>query len=271
MDAAPIDGNEISPTRLRPGLCSVTYRTLSVEQVAQLAADAGLRGVEWGGDVHAPPGDPEQLARVRHSTAQHGLSVASYGSYFRAGPHTLSDFLPVLDAAVMLGAPRIRIWAGTAGAEEAGADGWRDVVAATRAAARAAAEHGMELGFEFHGNTLTDSVDATLRLLDAVDAPNVTTYWQPPVDAPDEQAVAGLARLLDRVCALHVFSWWPGTHRLRLAERADLWREAFAVAAGAGRPLDALLEFVPDNDPDLLAGETATLRSLLGATPQPPG
>lgn len=271
MDDAPIDRNESLRSPLRPGVCSVTYRTLPIEQVAQLAADAGVRGIEWGGDVHAPPGDPEELARVRRSTAEHGLSVASYGSYFRAGPHTLSDFLPVLEAAVALGAPRIRIWAGAVGSQEAGEDGWRDVVTATRAAARAAAERGVELGFEFHNNTLTDSVDATLRLLDAVDAPNVTTYWQPPLDAPDEQAVAGLARLLERVCALHVFSWWPGDNRLRLADRADLWREAFRVASGAGRPLDALLEFVPDDDPDLLAGEAATLRSLLDAAPQPSG
>ncbi|MGH3646042.1 MAG: sugar phosphate isomerase/epimerase family protein [Micromonosporaceae bacterium] len=248
----------------RPGLCSVTYRGVAAGEVLRVAAEAGLRTIEWGGDVHAPPSDPVRLEQVRQATLAHGLTVASYGSYFRAGPHGSAEFRPVLAAAVALGAPRIRIWAGNLGTDQVDDTGARAVVARTRDAAALAAEHGVELGYEFHRNTLTDSVDATLRLLDAVDAPNVTTYWQPPVGVPAEDAVAGLARLRGRVCALHVFSWWPDTHRLPLADRADLWRAAFAEAAGNRPELDALLEFVPDDDPELLASESATLAALLG-------
>jgi 3-dehydroshikimate dehydratase len=245
----------------------VTYRGLSAGEVVALAAGAGLRAIEWGGDIHAPPGDLGRLRDVREMTAEHGLSVASYGSYFRAGPHGYDEFAPVLAAAVVLGAPRVRIWAGALGSAEADADAVRAVVASTRLVAHLAAGQGVELGFEFHRNTLTDSVASTERLLDAVDAPNVRTYWQPPVGLPEAEAVAGLTTLLDRVCALHVFSWWPGTTRLPLADRTSLWRAVFAVAAGAGRTMDALLEFVPDDAPEVLAGEAGTLRELATASP----
>ena len=42
--------------RIRPGLCSITFRDLSVDDVVALAADAGLAGIEWGADRHVPPG-----------------------------------------------------------------------------------------------------------------------------------------------------------------------------------------------------------------------
>ena len=43
-------------TPILAGVCSVTFRALSVEEVAQLAASAGVQAIEWGGDVHVPPG-----------------------------------------------------------------------------------------------------------------------------------------------------------------------------------------------------------------------
>lgn len=242
-----------------PGLCSVTYRALPADRVAALAADSGLAAIEWGADVHAPPDSPITLDRVRELTLARGLAVAAYGSYFRAGPHGEREFLPVARAAARLGAPRVRIWSGDTGSAQTDPDRRREVVAATRAAAMVAADHGLRLGFEFHGGTLTDTVDSTLRLLEEVDRPVVATYWQPPVGAADDEAVAGLRRLLPRVCAVHVFSWWPETERLPLAARGELWRRALAELAMLPRRVDALLEFVPDDDPAALPTEAATL------------
>ena len=41
---------------IRPGLCSITFRDLAVDDVVALAAEAGLAGIEWGADRHVPPG-----------------------------------------------------------------------------------------------------------------------------------------------------------------------------------------------------------------------
>ena len=72
---------------IRPGLCSVTLRALEPSAVVELAAAAGLEAIEWGGDVHVPPGDVDRAGQVRTLTEGAGLAVASYGSYLRCeGP-----------------------------------------------------------------------------------------------------------------------------------------------------------------------------------------
>ncbi|MFD0653922.1 hypothetical protein ACFQ2Y_40940 [Streptomyces malaysiensis subsp. malaysiensis] len=135
----------------------------------------------------------------------------------------------------------------------------------------------MELAYEFHRNTLTDGADHVLRLLAEVDRAEVATYWQPPVDMPDAEALKGLDALGDRIAAVHAFSWWPGTTRLPLTARAPLWRGVFerlrahrATGSGGGPPLDVLLEFVPGDDERLLPREAATLRALAAAGCSPP-
>jgi hypothetical protein len=126
---------------------------------------------------------------------------------------------------------------------------------------------GVTVAFEFHGGTLTDDPGSTLRLLAEVGHEAVGTYWQPPNDVPDHDVLAGLDTVLDAVAAAHVFSWMPGTHRLPLSARGDLWRDAFTRLRGRGRTCDVLLEFVPDDDPALLAGEAAALRTLAAPPP----
>jgi hypothetical protein len=230
------------------GLCSVTLRALAIEAVVEVTARAGLECIEWGGDVHVPPGDLEAARRARDATQAAGLRVASYGSYYRCdGP---VSFAPVLESARALGAPRIRIWAGELPSAESG-PGAHEAVAS---AAREAATHGLEVAFEFHGGTLTDDIDSALAL---IEASGVHSYWQPPQDMTDAEALDGLRRL-PRVPAVHVFSWWPGSTRRRLAERADLWRAVFEHFTDG----DALLEFVPADDPGLVTAEAAELRRV---------
>ena len=67
------------------GLVSVTYRRLPAEAVVRLAKDAGLACIEWGSDVHVPETDPAGARRVGEFTRAAGLSVASYGTYYRLG------------------------------------------------------------------------------------------------------------------------------------------------------------------------------------------
>ena len=54
----------MSMAQVKTGLVSVTFRQKSVEEIAALTAEAGLSGVEWGGDVHVPPGDREAARRA---------------------------------------------------------------------------------------------------------------------------------------------------------------------------------------------------------------
>jgi 3-dehydroshikimate dehydratase len=250
-------------TSIRPGLCSVTFRDLAPEQIIDLAADAGLEAIEWGGDVHVPAGDVVRAASVAKATADSGLAVASYGSYFRSGVD--EELAPVLDTAEALGADRIRIWAGSVGSDEATAADWVAAVERLQVAASEARRRGLGLALEFHSGTLADTAPSTLRLLDAVADRALSTYWQPTVAASDDTVIDEYRALAERTTAAHVFSWWPAGERLPLRARDSLWARFFAEAkAVAQPPRDALLEFVPGDDPELLAGEAAALRAYLG-------
>ncbi|MFV2084475.1 sugar phosphate isomerase/epimerase family protein [Micromonospora sp. LOL_021] len=251
--------------KIHSGMCSVTLRQESALVVLDVAVRAGLCRVEWGGDVHVPPGDTHTATSVRDAGLDRGVGVASYGSYYRAGSDPDEDFTAVLASAVALGAPRIRIWAGTLGSAQASAEQRRAVVRSSRAAAHLAADAGVTLAFEYHSGTLTDTAESTLRVLADVDHPAVRTYWQPPLDLPDAAAIDDLRQVLPWVDAVHVFSWWPGYERLPLTARDRLWRDVFAELRATGRDFDTLLEFVIDDDPDRVATEAASLAQLITA------
>ena len=259
------------PVRIRPGLLSVTFRKRSHREVVGLAADAGLVAVEWGGDVHVPHGDLAVAGVVRRMCDDRGLAVSAYGSYLRAGDTsgTNPPVNAVLDTAVALGAPTVRVWAGTRGSA--------DTVPAERAAvvedlARycdAAAANGLTISTEFHGGTLTDDVASAIDLLTAVDRPNLRTFWQPPNGMAAADAVAGLNRVRPWLSNVHVFHWWPdGNVRHPLADGGDRWfpylRAVAALTADDGRDRYASLEFVRGDDVAQFRDDAATLLAWLG-------
>ncbi|MDR6144063.1 3-dehydroshikimate dehydratase [Microbacterium foliorum] len=250
-------------TLIRPGLCSVTFRALAPEQIVDLVSKAALEVIEWGGDVHVPAGDVTRAERVASLTADAGLKVASYGSYFGAG--IAEPLTPILDSAEALGADRIRIWAGGIGSAVATDADWAATVTRLQAAASEATSRGIALALEFHSGTLADTAPTTLRLLDDVGHPALSTYWQPSISTHDGAAIAEYEVMAKRTTAVHVFSWWPKTERLPLSGRASLWTRFFAAAQQADSPpRDALLEFVPGDQPELLATEADALLNYLG-------
>lgn len=245
---------------MRPGLCSVTFRQLTPERLVQVVAEAGLEVIEWGGDVHVPPGDPERAAQVAQATTDAGLAVCSYGSYFRAGAD--EQLTPILDSAQALGADRVRVWAGRVDSADASPEQYAQISGRLRDAVAEASERGITLALEYHRGTIADNPGAVLRLLD--DVPALSTYWQPSVGAPVDVALAEFDAVAAHASAVHVFSWWPAAERLRLDARQDLWTGLCSAASALpSPPRDALLEFVPDDDPGLLATEAATLRHWL--------
>jgi sugar phosphate isomerase/epimerase len=248
---------------ITPGLCSVTMRHLTVEEVAKVAAEAGLGAIEWGGDVHVPPGDDAAVRRAVTVTDIAGLESASYGSYLLAdGDGAKETALRVLDTAVALGAPNVRVW--TPFGVDPGSPRTGEVVDALAMVAALAAERDLRIGLEFHAHTLTATAASTLALLAAVDAPNLSTYWQPPywlpARAPDDDA-AEVASLADHLSHLHVYEWVSAEDRRPLAEGDARWRAV--LAALDDRPRVAFLEFVAGDDPRALLADARTLHRWL--------
>ncbi|WP_439662241.1 sugar phosphate isomerase/epimerase family protein [Lentzea sp. HUAS TT2] len=240
---------------LIPGLVSVTFRQLTVEEIGELATECGLQAVEWGGDVHVPPGDVAAARRALDT----GLKVAAYGSYYRAGVSDRADLAPILETAAELDAPFVRVWAGTAGSAEC--PDRAPVVEALQHAVEHADAMGTKIALEYHPNTLTDTLDSAVQLLDEVDG--VVSYWQPR-GGQDVFSAVHEVRTLEPVTA-HVFSWGSGgfKERFPLAERRDLWKPVLSELARDGLERNALLEFVLDDSPEQFRADAKTLLSWL--------
>lgn len=248
----------------QPGLVSVTYRALTVREIIDLARAAELVGIEWGSDVHVPVGDLRHAELVRDATVQAGLQVASYGSYFRAND---DSFAEVLHTAIALGASNVRVWAGQKGSALTESEERAEIVRRLRDACRLAEPYHVTVSVEFHPHTLTDELNSTLRLRQEVSCSNLRLYWQPEPDRSPLSRMEELRQIRPWLSNLHVFQWTRSqgeTLRHPLSEGAREWQEALQLASNAQF---ALLEFVPNDDPDLLLGEAQTLRSWLQSTP----
>ena len=244
-----------------PGVVSVTFRALPASEVIRLAAENGLKAVEWSENAHVLPGDPQGASALRRATEAAGLTVAAYGSYYRLGTYEdpAAVFAQSLASAEALGAPTLRIWAGTKPSAEADATYRAKLAGEAAMLAGMAAGKGIKLAFEWHRDTLTDTNESALRLLSDAGHPNLYCLWQPTVALSPSQRVEGIRLLGDRLVHMHVYSWPDGCRGpLNLAE----WK-LYLDAADCGGSHFALLEFVRGDSPEQFAADAARLLDLL--------
>lgn len=272
---------------LRPGLVSITFRSMTPDQIIGACVEHGLQGIEWGGDVHVPAGDVANARDVAQRTADAGLEVAAYGSYYRVGGPSPADTDPrrtgaaqdwaaVLETAEALGAPRIRVWCGPGGSADCDAATRTRVIEDGRTIAQAAGARGIDVVAEWHGGTLTDTTESATAMLNEIGHERFLTYWQPRTGDGFAQALDDLDAALPRLAGLHVFHWLPvagaadgaaGQDRRPLAEGQGLWPTYLRQAAAGPRTEDlfALLEFVRDDDPANLGPDAEGLRQWVAA------
>ncbi|MEM1057679.1 MAG: TIM barrel protein [Verrucomicrobiota bacterium] len=231
-----------------------------------LIVQAGLECVEWGGDIHVPHGQLRVAREVATMTADAGLCTAAYGSYYRSlasEPEGLS-FSTVLQTAVALQAPSIRIWAGNQASDSLSEADRTRLTEDIHATAAAAAHEGKTVTLEYHANTLTDTAESTSRLLREAAHPALKSLWQPPNGMPTEECLEGLRAVLPVLDNIHVLHWWPrAKDRHALKEGTQRWRRFLEVIQTSDLPRCALLEFVKDDDPAQFLKDAATLKSWL--------
>ncbi|HVM10599.1 MAG TPA: sugar phosphate isomerase/epimerase [Acidimicrobiales bacterium] len=235
------------------GVCSVTFRHLGVDEVIEVVGASGLDAIEWGADVHLPPGDLTEAEALRRRACDAGVVSASYGSYLQPGRSDPAEEAFVLETAKALGAPMVRVWA-------RGSDRSAVVEGLARVAGAA---HALDLtvALEYHPGTYTETAASTLALLADVGAPNLLTHWQPDPELTDEDNLAALEAIAPHLAHLHVFAWEADRSRLDLEAGEQLWTKAFAAADAVDRV--AFLEFVRNDDVEQFRRDVATLRSWI--------
>ncbi len=253
---------------IKSSVVSVTFRKMSPAELVAISKKAGLAGIEWGSDVHVLPGDVALAKEVKKLTEDAGLAVASYGSYYYAAhAENKAPFEAVLESAVALGAPNIRIWAGVGASKDADAARRAEVAADIVRCADLAKKAGVTLSLEYHGNTLTDTLASTLQLLDEAKHDNVFSYWQAPLDVADAQQEHDLAKLLEtgKVTNAHVYRWETidGNYVQKSLESGKDLLTKWLGQMNTGVPRWACIEFVKDGTPEQFLADAAVLNDIL--------
>lgn len=252
---------------MKSGLLSITFRKLTPQEIIKLVTQAGLDAIEWGGDIHVPPGDLAKAREIRDMTRDAGLEISSYGSYYKVGVN--DNFAQVLESALELGAPVIRVWAGDRGTDQADEAWWSKVIAESREISEHASQANIGIAFEYHANTLTDRIDQAQRLLTEVNSANVTSYWQPVAALSLEENMHVLTSLHPWLSYLHVFHWnHEPRQRLSLAEGISHWEKYIHATHRIDLPQSitqryAMLEFVKEDSPEQFLQDAAVLKKLL--------
>jgi sugar phosphate isomerase/epimerase len=248
---------------LIPGLVSISFRKSQVHEVIDLVIKSELSSVEWGGDVHIPPGAFSLAREVNRTCTESGIKVSAYGSYYRVGTDP-DSFEIILDTAVHLGAGTVRVWAGNIASADITSLDRALIVDDLARCCDLAQSRAIRICTEFHNGTLTDTPDSWLKLNNELNRPNLYTFWQPPTGMLPQETAAGLSELLPHVSNIHVFHWWP-THiqRLPLAAGAEQWQQYLQLASSDGQNRYLSLEFVKDDRVDQFLADARMLRLWL--------
>ncbi len=246
---------------MKLGLCSVTFRSLSYEDVIRHAKAAGIEGIEWGEcDNHVVLGDEARIIDIREKTKANGLEVFSLGAYCTMTDE--DDWKQSLEAALLLETAVIRVWAGEIGSESCPKAEYDAIVRNTQKLADAAAEHGITIGFEFHPNTLADSAEAAIKLIKAIDRKNVGMYWQRNAEDVEGDLADIEALKPYMVKHFHINHYVPGEGYLLLEELGDKL-EKYYVDFKDDDSYRVMIEFVKDENPENLIKDGATMLRVI--------
>ena len=250
--------NSSATSPLRAGMCSVSFRKLTAEDIIALALRARLQCIEWGGDVHAPvTAGAGRLKQIRDMTLDAGLSIASYGSYFRLQQHGHEDFGRVLEVMDQLGTRTVRIWPPRIASAMSTDLDWKRAIEETLAVSDLASAHQAEVSFEFHVGCLTDTVESAIRLMQSAARSNLRMYYQ--VYLGGDPPVKSVRSLLPWLAHVHV-AHCSGAIRHSLEEGACYWIPLVQELARSGKERALLLEFVKNDSQDQLLSDASTLR-----------
>lgn len=241
--------------RYNLGLCSISFRKNTPEEILQAMKEAGLSVIEWGSDVHCPPEKAGEIALLQR---RYGITCCSYGTYFRLGVTPVEELKDYIEAAKVLGCEMLRLWCGDKNSQDFTENEKKALFAACKAAAEIAEAERVTLCMECHNKTYTNTKEAALELMEAVESQHFRMYWQPNQHRSREENLEYAKLLAPYTTNIHVFNW-KGKEKYPLREAKELWRAYLSCFEGE-RAL--LLEFMPDDRITSLGTEAAALKEM---------
>lgn len=158
------------------GLCSVTFRKKTAEEIVKIARKAEVGYVEWGGDIHVKT--VEDAYRVKSLCDDAGIKISSYGSYFNSADYNKAEWISVCEIAKAMGASSVRIWLGRKDSEETNNIEYNLLLENTKKMCEIAADYDLIVCPECHDNTFNNNTDAFLLFKKVLKKENFRTYFQ---------------------------------------------------------------------------------------------
>ncbi len=160
----------------KTGVASVTFRNKTLAEVVEIAKNAGVDYIEWGGDVHVKSVDDAKKARAL--CEENGIKICSYGSYYRVGSRDADEWKSVCEIASEMGASTVRVWLGNKDSEKTSDEEYNILFDDLKSMCAVAGEYGIVVSPECHDNTFNNNTDAFLKLKNELCADNFKTYFQ---------------------------------------------------------------------------------------------
>lgn len=239
----------------RFGLCSISFRENTPEEILQAMKAAELSVIEWGSDVHCPP---QQAKEIAEQQKQYGIQCCSYGTYFRLAVTPICELEAYIKAAKTLGTDVLRLWCGDKNSEDYSAEQRALLFDECKAATKIAEAEGAILCMECHNQTYTNCKEAALELMQAVASKHFQMYWQPNQLRSVEENLDYAKSLAPYTQNIHVFNW-KANEKYPLREARGVWRQYLANFQDAHA---LLLEFMPDGKIETLKTEADTLKEI---------
>ena len=245
---------------LKTGICSVSFRSLSVDEVIKVVSESGLSAIEWGSDVHAPCGNIDNLKYIAKAQKAAGLVCSSYGTYYFVGINPTEQIRDYINAAKILGTNVLRLWCGKKNYTDMTEEERETLIDECRRLAKIAEQEGAVLCMECHDNSFTNTADGAVYLMNSVNSKAFRMYWQANEKTVEDNIKFAKA-IAPFVENIHVFYYEDGTKRY-LREGIEAWNSYLPLF---DNDKFLLLEFIQNNDPKALCGEAKVLNELAKA------
>lgn len=245
---------------MKLGMVSVTFRNKDIPTVFEYAKRAGIDGIEWSvGENHILIGDAERTALVKKLSVENGIEIFSLASYCYM--YDFIECVKTLETAREMSAPVLRIWAGRRGSDVCSAEEYDLIVENTVKMARLAKVHSITLAFEYHPNTLTDSADGAVELIQRINCDNVGLYWQVRPDISFEENRTAFLKISPYLLGnIHLSNYDEATGYRPLEE---ILPDLCGYFSDCDKDYNLMIEFVKDAAFSSLVADVGCVRKVL--------